>query len=263
MTETGRCVLVTGAADGIGTAIAARFSKAGDRVALLDFNAEKLAAVVETLQRDGRDVVGHLTDIRDSESVQTAVDLTVSRFGRLDIAICNAGVYPNTPVVEMDEEEWDRVINTNLKGTFLTSRAAARQMLAQDDPYPWSTSRGKIVTLASGAHKSARIGASHYCASKAGIVLYSQALALELAEHGINVNTISPGFIDVGARPGVNAEYRDTLVKAIPWGRAGVPDDIARAAFFVCSEEADYMTGALVPVDGGSSAGRFFLPRSS
>jgi len=163
----------------------------------------------------------------------------------------------------MDEDEWDRVIDTNMKGTFLTSRAAARQMLGQDGPYPWSNSRGKIVTLASGAHKSARIGASHYCASKAGIVLFSQVLALELAEHGINVNTISPGFIDVGLRPGVNLEYRDTIVKAIPWGRAGVPDDIARAAFFVCSEEAEYMTGALVPVDGGSSAGRYFLPRSS
>jgi NAD(P)-dependent dehydrogenase (short-subunit alcohol dehydrogenase family) len=263
MNSVGRSVLVTGAADGIGTAIAARFANAGDRVALLDINAEKLGVVVEKLRSDGHDVVGHVTDIRDSESVQSAVDLTVSRFGRLDVAVCNAGVYPNTPVVEMDEDEWDRVIDTNMKGTFLTSRAAARQMLGQDGPYPWSTSRGKIVTLASGAHKSARIGASHYCASKAGIVLYSQVLALELAEHGINVNTISPGFIDVGVRPGVNPQYRDTIVKAIPWGRAGVPDDIARAAFFVCSEEAEYMTGALVPVDGGSSAGRYYLPRSS
>jgi NAD(P)-dependent dehydrogenase (short-subunit alcohol dehydrogenase family) len=190
------------------------------------------------------------------------VDLTVGRFGRLDVAVCNAGVYPNTPVVEMDEDEWDRVIDTNLKGTFLTSRAVARQMLAQDGPYPWTGSRGKIVTLASGAHKSARIGASHYCATKAGIVLFSQTLALELAEHGINVNIISPGFIDVGVRPGVSTEYRETISKAIPWGRTGVPDDIARAAFFVCSEEAEYMSGALVPVDGGSSAGRYFLPRS-
>jgi len=263
MTGGGRSVLVTGAADGIGTAIAARFARAGDRVALLDFNAANLDMVVERLRAAGGDVVSHVTDVRDSESIQSAVDLTVSRFGRLDIAICNAGVYPNTPVVEMDEDEWDRVINTNMKGTFLVSRAAARQMLAQEGPYPWSGSRGKIVTLASGAHKSARVGASHYCASKAGIVLFSQVLALELAEHGINVNIISPGYIDVGVRPGVNPEYRATLVKAIPWGRAGVPDDIARAAFLVCSEEAEYMTGALVPVDGGSSAGRYFLPRSS
>jgi NAD(P)-dependent dehydrogenase (short-subunit alcohol dehydrogenase family) len=186
----------------------------------------------------------------------------VRRFGRLDVAVSNAGVYPNTPVVEMDEDEWDRVLDTNLKGTFLVTRAAARQLLAQDGPYPWSGSRGKIVTLASGAHRSARVGAAHYCASKAGLVLYSQTLALELAEHRINVNVVSPGFVDVGERPGVSAVYRETISKAIPWGRPGGPDDVARAAFFLCSEEAEYMTGAVVPVDGGSSAGRYFLPRS-
>jgi NAD(P)-dependent dehydrogenase (short-subunit alcohol dehydrogenase family) len=135
-------------------------------------------------------------------------------------------------------------------------------MIAQSSPYPWSASRGKIVTLASGAHRSARVGASHYCASKAGLVLFSQTLALELAEHGINVNIVSPGFIDVGVRPGVSAVYRETIIKAIPWGRTGQPDDIARAAFFLCSEEAEYLSGAVIPVDGASSAGRFFLPRS-
>jgi NAD(P)-dependent dehydrogenase (short-subunit alcohol dehydrogenase family) len=263
MADTGRSVLVTGAADGIGRGIAARFARAGDRVALLDYDAAKLDAVVTRLRAEGRDVVGQVTDVRDSESVQSAVDWTVSRFGRLDVAISNAGVYPNHPVVEMDEEEWDRVMDTNLKGTFLVARAAARQMLAQPGPSPWSASRGKIVTLASGAHRSARRGASHYCASKAGLVLFSQTLALELAEHGINVNIVSPGLIDVGEREGVSAAYKETLSKAIPWGRAGAPDDIARAAFFLCSEEAEYLTGAVVPVDGGSSAGRYFLPLSS
>jgi len=257
-----RSVLVTGAADGIGLAIATRFARAGDRVALLDYDADRLAAVVERLGAEGLDVFGQATDVRDSESVQSAVDWTVSRFERLDICVSNAGVYPNRPVVEMDEDEWDRVLDTNLKGTFLVTRAAARQMLAQEGPYPWSTSRGKIVTLASGAYRSARIGAAHYCASKAGLVLYSQALALELAEHGINVNIVSPGFTDVGDRPGVSPEYRATISKAIPWGRVGEPDDIAGAAFFLCSEEAEYLTGAVIPVDGGSSAGRYFLPRS-
>lgn len=262
MAESGRSVLVTGAADGIGRGIAARFARVGDRVALLDFDADRLAGVVASLQSEGREVIGHVTDVRDSESVQSAVDLTVSRFGRLDVAISNAGIYPNRPVVEMEEEEWDAVLDTNLKGTFLVTRAAARQMIAQDGPYPWTNSRGKIVTLASGAHRSARIGASHYCASKAGLVLFSQALAMELTEHRINVNILSPGFTDVGDRPGVSAEYRAAIVKAIPWGRTGNPDDLARGAFFLCSEDAEYMTGALMPVDGGSSAGRGFLPRS-
>jgi 3-oxoacyl-[acyl-carrier protein] reductase len=264
MVDGGRSVLVTGAADGIGFAIATRFAQAGDRVAMLDHNAALLEAAVAQLQEAGGvEVFGQVTDVRDSESVQSAVDWTVSRFGRLDIAISNAGVYPNTPVVEMDEDEWDRVMDTNLKGTFLVTRAIARQMLGQGGPYPWSTSRGKIVTLASGAHRSARRGASHYCASKAGLVLFSQALALELAEHGINVNIVSPGLVDVGDRPGVSAVYKETLAKSIPWGRMGQPDDIARAAFFLASEESEFLTGAVVPVDGGSSAGRYFLPLSS
>ena len=257
-----RSVLVTGAADGIGLAIATRFAQAGDRVALLDYDEARLSTVVERLLGEGHQVFGQVTDVRDSESVQSAIDWTISRFGRLDIAVSNAGIYPNRPVVEMDEDEWDRVLNTNLKGTFLICRAAARQMLAQQGPHPWTNSRGKIVTLASGAHRSARIGAAHYCASKAGLVLFSQALALELAEHRINVNIVSPGFIDVGDRPGVSAEYRATIEKGIPWGRVGAPDDLARATYFLCSEEAEFMTGALVPVDGGSSAGRFNLPRS-
>src|SRR6266540_7098606 len=227
MAESGRNVLVTGAADGLGFGIAARFVQAGDRVAMLDFDPPKLEAAVARLQAAGGQAFGQVTDVRDSESVQSAVDGTVSRLGRLDVAIRNAAVYPNTPVVEMDEEEWDRVMNTNLRGTFLVTRAVARQMLAQPGPYPWSGSRGKIVTIASGAYRSARRGASHYCASKAGLVLFSQTLALELAEHHINVNIVSPGLIDVGDRPGVSKEYIEVLSKSIPWGRAGVPDDIA------------------------------------
>src|SRR4051794_23759766 len=129
MTDSGRSVLVTGAADGIGFAIAARFARAGDRVALLDSDARKLEAAIAQLQAESQNVVGHVADVRDSESVQGAVDWTVSRFGRIDVAVSNAGVYPNRPVVEMDENEWDRVMDTNLKGTFLVTRAVARQML--------------------------------------------------------------------------------------------------------------------------------------
>jgi NAD(P)-dependent dehydrogenase (short-subunit alcohol dehydrogenase family) len=262
MAESSRVVLVTGAADGIGFAIARRFADLGDRVALLDYDAARLEGAVERLRPAGRDVFGQATDVRDADSVQAAIAETVERFGRLDVVVSNAGVYPNRPVIEMDEAEWDRVMDTNLKGTFLVTRAAARQMLGQNGPYPWSGSHGKIVTLASGAHRSARVGAAHYCASKAGVVLFSQALALELAEHQINVNIVSPGFVDVGDRPGVSAAYRETIAKAIPWGRVGGPDDVARVTVLLCSDEAEYMTGAIVPVDGGSSAGRYFLPRS-
>ena len=143
MAHGARSVLVTGAADGIGLAIATRFAQAGDRVALLDYDADRLAAVVERLGGEGREVFGQTTDVRDSESVQSAIDWTVSRFGRLDVCVSNAGVYPNRPVVEMDEDEWDRVLDTNLKGTFLVTRAAARQMLAQERAIPLEQQSGQ------------------------------------------------------------------------------------------------------------------------
>ena len=250
-----RSVLVSGAADGIGLGIATRFGQAGDGVTMVDANAAQLEQAVERVRAVGGEVVAVQADVRDATAVERGVRAAVERFGRLDVAVSNAGVYPNKPVLEMDEDEWDRVLDTNLKGTFLVTRAVARQMVAQGDG-------GKICTIASGAHLLGRIGAAHYCASKAGLVLYSKVLAMELAEHRINVNVVSPGFVDVGDRPGVSARYRETISKAIPWGRTGRPEDIAKAVFFVCSDEAEFITGAVLSVDGGSSAGRFFLPRS-
>ena len=257
----GRSVLVTGAAEGIGRGIAAAFARAGDRVAMLDADRAKVEGAAAEIAAVGGSVLPLGVDVRDATAVDRAVEAVVARHGRLDVAVSNAGVYPNRPVVEMDETEWDHVLDTNLKGTFLVTRAAARRMIAQNK----CASRGaggKICTIASGAHRSARIGAGHYCASKAGLVLFSQVLALELAEHRINVNVVSPGFIDVGDRPGVSTDYRAAIERGIPWGRTGRPEDIASAVLFVCSAEADYMTGAVVPVDGGSSAGRYNLPRS-
>lgn len=255
MANAGRSVLVTGAAEGIGFAIASRFTSAGDRVALLDLDSAKLEQAVERLRAEGRDVFGQRVDVRAGAAVQQAVDEAVRRFGRLDVAVSNAGIYPNRPVLELEEDEWDQVLDTNLKGTYLVTRAAARQMVAQGEG-------GKICTIASGAHLLGRVGAAHYCASKAGLVLYSKVLAMELAEHRVNVNVVSPGFVDVGDRLGVSAVYRETISKTIPWGRTGRADDIAKAVFFVCSTDADFITGAVLSVDGGSSAGRFHLPRS-
>jgi 3-oxoacyl-[acyl-carrier protein] reductase len=256
-----RAVLVTGAADGIGRGIAAAFAAAGDRVTMVDYDADKLRRAADALtatdpvRAAGGSLLPLAADVRDPASVEAAFAEAASRHGSLDVAVSNAGVYPNTPVLEMDVDEWDRVLDTNLKGAFLVARAAARRMVDQGGG-------GKICTIASGAYRSARIGAAHYCASKAGLVLFSQVLALELAEHKINVNVVSPGFVDVGDRPGVSAPYRAAIERTIPWGRTGTPEDIARAVLFVCSREADFMTGAVVPVDGGSSAGRFNLPKS-
>jgi 3-oxoacyl-[acyl-carrier protein] reductase len=253
-----RVVMVTGAANGIGRAIAGRFATAGCRLALLDLHVEDLERVAEGLRATtGADVLALRCDVRDAAQIQAVLDQTVQRFGRLDVAVSNAAVYPNTAVVEMEEAEWDLVLDTNLKGSFLVTRAAARQMLRQ---HPGG---GKLCLIASGAYSSARRGASHYSASKAGIVMLAKTLALELAEHHINVNVVSPGLVAVGNRPGVSERYKEVLVQAIPWGRPGTPDEIAQSVYFVCSPEAEYLTGSVLSVDGGASAGRNHLPWST
>ena len=250
-----RSVLVTGAADGIGRAIATRFAEHGDRVALLDYELGKLESCVEELRQAGGQVLALHADVRDASAVEAAVAQAVEAHDGLDVAINNAAVYPNTPVVEMAEDEWDRVLDTNLKGAFLFSRAAAQQMIRQ-------RRGGKLCFIASGAYRSARRGAAHYCASKAGLVLLAQTLSLELAEQRINVNVVSPGFIEVGLRPGVSIPYRETIKHDIPLGRFGEPVEIAQAVMFLCSAEAEFITGSVLTVDGGSGAGRFHLPIS-
>jgi NAD(P)-dependent dehydrogenase (short-subunit alcohol dehydrogenase family) len=249
-----RSVVVTGAADGIGRGIASRFARMGDRVVLLDYDADKLARTTAELAAHGQ-VLGIPTDVRSASAVDAAIDHAARAHDGVDVAVNNAAVYPNTAVVDMSEDEWDNVLDTNLKGAFLFLRASARAMIAQGRG-------GKLCAITSGAYRSARRGASHYCASKAGLVLLAQTLALELAEHGINVNVVSPGFIEVGLRPGVSIPYRDQIKHDIPLGHFGEPADIAATVAFVCSDEAKFMTGGVVTVDGGSGAGRFHLPYS-
>jgi len=251
-----RSVVVTGAADGIGRGIASLFARRGDRVALLDLNAEKLARATDEIVQNGGQAISIPTDVRIASQVDAAIARAAEAHDGIDVAVNNAAVYPNTAVVNMSEDEWDLVLDTNLKGAFLFLRAAARVMIAQ-------RRGGKLCAITSGAYRSARRGASHYCASKAGLVLLAQTLALELAEHGINVNVVSPGFIEVGLRPGVSVPYRERIVQDIPLGHFGEPEDIASAVAFLCSDEAKFATGSVLTVDGGSGAGRFHLPYST
>jgi NAD(P)-dependent dehydrogenase (short-subunit alcohol dehydrogenase family) len=251
-----RSVVVTGAADGIGRGIATLFAQRGERVALLDYDADKLGRTTSEIVSNGGTAIGIATDVRRADQVEAAIAQAISEHGGLDVAVNNAAVYPNTAVVDMSEDEWDLVLDTNLKGAFLFLRAAARTMIDQ-------ARGGKLCAITSGAYRSARRGASHYCASKAGLVLLCQTLALELAEYGINVNVVSPGFIEVGLRPGVSVDYRNKIVQDVPLGHFGEPADIAHAVAYLCSEEAKFVTGSVLTVDGGSGAGRFHLPYST
>jgi NAD(P)-dependent dehydrogenase (short-subunit alcohol dehydrogenase family) len=247
-------VLVTGAAAGIGFAIGEAFHQAGARVALGDVDEPKVRRAAARL--GGSRVFAHPVDVRDRASVEAFVTAAENALGGVDVAVANAGIYPNCPVLEMTVDEWDRVIETNMRGVFLTCQAAARRMVARQAP-------GKIVTISSGAYASGRKGAAHYCASKAGVVMFTKVLAMELGPHRINVNCIAPGLVSVDRDvTQVSDDYVKTLVSNIPWGRAGTPADIAKAALFLASSDADFITGDVLAVDGGSGTGRTYLPYS-
>jgi 3-oxoacyl-[acyl-carrier protein] reductase len=247
--------LVTGAGAGIGQAIARAFHAAGARVAVGDMREAALKRTVAELGGDG--VFSQAVDVRDPAGVARFVEGAEKALGPVTIAVANAGIYPNSPVLEMTVEEWDAVMETNVRGVFLTCQAAVRRMVA-------NKIAGKIITISSGAYNSGRVGASHYCASKAAVVMFTKVLALELAGQHVNVNCIAPGLITVNSEGSpVSAEYIAALTKQIPWGRAGVPAEIANAALFLASPYAEYMTGEVLAVNGGTSAGRAFLPLSS
>ena len=251
---SGQVALVTGAAAGIGQAIARAFHAAGARVALGDARETPLKTTAAAL---GAGAFAQVVDVRDAGGVARFVEAAEKALGPVTIAVANAGIYPNSPVLEMSVEEWDRVMETNVRGVFLTCQAAARRMTA-------SKTAGKIITISSGAYNSGRVGASHYCASKAAVVMFTKVLALELAGQHINVNCIAPGLITVNSEASpVSPEYVAALTKQIPWGRAGAPEEIANAALFLASPYAEYMTGEVLAVNGGTSAGRAFLPLSS
>ncbi len=250
----GRRVLVTGAGAGIGREVAAAFVREGAWVAAVDLVGARAEEAAGAAGGPGR-AFGIAGDVRTPRGAEGIVAEALDRLGRIEVLVNNAGVYPNCPVLEMPDDQWDTVIETNLRGTFLMSRAVARQMVA-------GGIEGHIVSIASGAYRSARRGASHYCASKAAVVMFSKVLAQELAEHRIHVNVVSPGLIDVGRRGDVTPAYRETLLTNIPWGRMGRPAEVADAVLFLSSRRAAYVTGAVLDVDGGAGTGRYFLPYS-
>jgi 3-oxoacyl-[acyl-carrier protein] reductase len=249
MPEANRVAFVTGGGHGIGRAICEIFARNGDRVVLADRSGEAAEGVAgEIAAETGAEVLPVVADVRDAASVEAAVQQAIDRFGQIDVLVNNAGVYPNTPVLEMDEAEWDAVFDTNVKGIFLVSRAVARRMIERG-------TGGKIVCISSGSAESGRVGAAHYCASKAAVNMFTRVLAMELAPHQIVVNAVAPGLIEV---PGwsLSEEYIDALVASTPMGRIGQPEDIARAVFYLASPEATYITGTVLSVNGGSLAGR-------
>src|ERR1700730_2470302 len=256
----GQVVIVTGAASGICLGIARAFHDAGASVVLGDVREDALDQAQATFSNQER-LAFVPVDVRDAAAVANLVATAEQVFGPPAVMIANAGIVPNASVLNMDVSAWDAAIETNLRGVFLSCQAAARSMVAHG-------TRGRIVTIGSIAHSFGRLGASAYCASKAAVVMFTKVLAMELAEHRINVNCVSPGVIEI-IRPGperpsrMNEEFMTAVIQAIPWGRRGQTDEVAQAVLYLCSPGAEYITGALLPVDGGASTGWTHMPYSS
>ena len=241
-------VLVTGAGHGIGRQIALDFANEGARVGVNDIDEERAVAVVTEITNAGGQAIALVTDVRSIEQVNQMADMVFSQLGRVDVLVNNAGIYPNSLIVDMTEEEWDQVWDINMKGMFLVSQAVIRRMITEKPG-------GKIINMSSTASMRARVGASHYCSSKAAISMFTQVLALEVAEHNIQVNAVAPGLVEVPDW-GLSQEYVDALVAMTPRGRIGQPVDISAMVRFLASDAADFITGSVMVVDGGSAAGQ-------
>jgi 3-oxoacyl-[acyl-carrier protein] reductase len=244
----GRVAVVTGSARGIGAATARRFADEGASVAVLDLDQNTAAETASSLGADK--AIGVACDVSDSCSVDTAVSRVVDELGKIDILVNNAGVTRDNLLFKMTEDDWDAVMNVHLRGSFLMSRAVQKHMVA--------AKFGKIVNLSSVSALGNR-GQANYSAAKMGLQGFTRTLALELGPFGINVNAIAPGFIvtdmtdatarRVGVAP---EEYRKAAAERTPVRRVGYPEDIAAAAAFLCSDEASFITGQTLYVDGGA-----------
>jgi len=241
-------VLVSGAGHGIGRQIALDFAAEGARVGVNDVDGERASAVVREIAGAGGSSLALVADVRSAAQIKRIMEELSAQFGAPDIVVNNAGVYPNSLIVDMSEEEWDRVWDINMKGMFLLSRAALRRMIGLK-------SGGKIINMSSTASIRARVGASHYCSCKAAISMFTRVLALEAAEHNIQVNAVAPGLVEVPDW-GLDQAYIDALVGMTPRGRIGYPHDISAMVRYLASDEADFITGSVMIVDGGSAAGQ-------
>ncbi len=242
-----KVALVTGASSGIGRAIAERFAAEGAHVGVnylpRGTGEADARAVVASLATEGLAVAG---DVSKREDVERMVDEVVEKFGRLDIAVCNAGIEIKRPFLEATDEEWEKVIAVNLYGAFVVSQAAARRIVKQGGG-------GKLIYTSSVHEDIPFPGYTSYCASKGGVRMLMRNLAIELAPHRINVNNIAPGAIATPINQAVleDPQAKANAVSEIPWGRFGRPEEVAAVALFLASDDAEYVTGSTYYVDGG------------
>ncbi|WLV25729.1 3-oxoacyl-[acyl-carrier-protein] reductase [Aciduricibacillus chroicocephali] len=240
----GKNALVTGASRGIGRAIAIELAKQGANVAVnYAGSADKAEAVVKELEELGVSAFAVQADVANEESVKDMIKQTIDTFGSLDILVNNAGITKDNLLMRMKEEEFDAVINTNLKGVFLCTKAVARQMMKQKS--------GRIVNVSSIVGVSGNAGQANYVAAKAGVIGLTKTAAKEFASRGILVNAVAPGFIATDMTDVLTDEQKEAMLTLTPLAKFGQAEDVARVVRFLCSEDANYMTGQTLHVDGG------------
>lgn len=240
----GKVALVTGASRGIGRAIALKLAAEGAKVAInYAGSTEKAEAVKAEIEAAGGEALLCQADVSSSEAVAAMVGAVVERFGRIDILVNNAGITRDGLLARMKDEDFHAVLKTNLGGVYVCTKAVTKLMMKQRS--------GRIVNMASVVGLMGNAGQSNYAAAKAGVIGFSKSMAKELASRGITVNMVAPGFIDTDMTAAMTEKAREATLAGVPLGRAGQPEDVANAVCFLVSDNASYITGQVVNVDGG------------
>jgi 3-oxoacyl-[acyl-carrier protein] reductase len=239
----GKVALVTGAAQGIGKAVALLLARNGADIVVSDINPEKAEETANEIKSIGRNALAIQGNVANWNDVERMVETILEKFAKIDILVNNAGITRDKLILRMTEEDWDAVLDVNLKGTFHCTKAVVRHMAKQRS--------GKIVNIASVVGEMGNAGQANYSASKAGVIGLTKTVAREFAQRGININAIAPGYIQTPMTDALPEKAKEELKKLIPMERLGKPEDVAEAVLFLVSEESSYITGQVLNVNGG------------